>query len=195
MQNSPLRTDSVCFSVYCANPKGRQTMVSFFSFEHKSWRKWWRFQLFKHYAPEVLRLLTHEKKFSKILLLFHFSHSPSRALSRDCRWSRRIWAIVAKLQLFFHFVRLLCALYREMQMVTKKIIFFLFIRFLLLIYFCFVLFSNFFPFQRVLQIIWISIYYRSASELDRKVSHVPQCYAQYVLNLTLTEAVWKLVWR
>lgn len=45
-----------------------------------------------------------------------------------------------------------------------------------------------------LQVIWISIYYRSASELDRTISHVPPCYAQYVLNLTLTEAVWKLVW-
>lgn len=102
--------------------------------------------------------------------------------------------------IFFSFcpASFLCTLQREMQMrILENQVFFLFIRFFVIIYFCFVLFSNFSLFSvfHVFRVIWISIYYRSTSELDRKTSHVPQCYAQYVLNLTLTQAVWKLVWK
>lgn len=77
--------------------------------------------------------------------------------------------------------------------ILKKInlFFSLFVFCIYLFLLCFVF--EFFPLSvfHVLPVIWISIYYRSTTELDRKISHVPQCYAQYVLNLTF----WKLVWQ
>lgn len=45
-------------------------------------------------------------------------------------------------------------------------------------------FPLFFPLWKYSIVLSISIYYRLAPDY-RKMCHVPQCYAQYVLNLTL----------
>lgn len=141
---------------------------------------------------KILLLLFHFYKHKEYYSASNFSHSGP--VPESCILSCR-----AKLYFFLFLSGFfsLCFAKRNANEDSGKSIFFSVYSFFVIIYFCFVLFSNFSLFSvfHVFRVIWISIYYRSTSELDRKTSHVPQCYAQYVLNLTLTQAVWKLVWK